>query len=202
MAAFDPGSNEFLGAIAGSLLGGFMALGGVWLTFRQQRKAKEHADLQATRNLLLSIQDEINALLLMYQTSVRESLLTLQDGQPLMIVWPVTHERFSVYDANTAALGSIADDDLRSNIVRFYIMVGGLIATYKFNSELVGRFENFDFLSRQTGSQEARVQANGVIRQLVEYAPKIKIRDQLTVALAAEVIAAIRVYLDAHPVPR
>lgn len=202
MATFDPGSNEFLGAIAGSLVGGAIALCGVWLTFWQQRKAKEYAELQATHNLLMSIQDEINALLLMYQTSVRESLLALQDGQPLMIVWPVTHERFSVYEANAAALGAIADDDLRSKIVRFYIMVSGLIATFKFNTELIGRFEGFDFLSRHTGSQEARAQANGVIRQLIEYAPKIKTRDQLTVTLAADVISSIKQYLDTHPIKK
>lgn len=196
MAAFDLSSNEVLGAILGSVVGGGFALLGVWYTFRQQQKAKDLADLQARRSMLMAVRDEVSALVQVYETSMRDSLQALPPGMPLLTVWPVSHERFVVYEAHAVLLGSIPDDQLRSDIVQFYILAGGLIATFRFNNELIARYENFDFLSRHANSSEAKLQADCVLEQLTEYAPKIRARDQVTVAAARELVERIGRHIE------
>lgn len=194
--ALDLGSNDVVSAAIGSLIGGGFAVLGVYLTHMSQEKAKKHADRQAARNLLVAIREELRALLEIYEGSVRKALLATEDDAPMLTTWPVSQDRFSVYEASCASLGLVEDDELRSKIVRVYVLAGGLLATYRFNNILIERYEHYDFLSRSDNSQVAAHQAQGVLEQLVAYAPRIKERDKKLVADGTDLIDSIELHIS------
>lgn len=65
----------------------------------------------------------------------------LENGKPLLTHWHVMNDFFTLYNSNAFLISKIPDNDLRKEIVTIYTMAKGLIDSFRFNNELLGKYE-------------------------------------------------------------
>jgi hypothetical protein len=84
MSVCDPTSNEALSAALGALVGGALAVLGVYLAHLSQWKAQQQDEVEIGRNFIAAIREELKANLDLYAASVRRSLLKTPEGAPFL----------------------------------------------------------------------------------------------------------------------
>lgn len=165
---------ELISAFIGAIIGGLFSLGGVWLAHKNDLKKEQEREKLLLKGFLLSIRDEIETLWDRYMWGIGEVLEKLPEKSPLLYFYPLTQSYFTVYDDNSSLIGKIEDNDLRKLIIITYAKAKGLVDGYRFNNEMVQKYENLNFLYQQTNNPTIGSQAKAALAGLVEYADGIK----------------------------
>jgi len=172
------GSSDFwtglIGVVVGGLLTGFFSIYSINKIEKNQRAAKVDADNKAVKSLQQAIHDEIEAVYDRYQSSMGAQIETLQEGFPLLLVYPIGQDYFSIYNGNALAIGQIDDHDLRRLIVRTYVLSKGLIDSYRMNNELLAKFEYWNLIAQETNSEIHKLNVAAHHARLVEYSKQLK----------------------------
>ena len=148
----------------------------------------KHQEDLLIRSLLQSIHDEIETLWETYQEGMGVYVESLQENRPLLRIYPVIQDYFTVYHGNAFLIGKIKDNDLRKHIIVTYTQAKSLIDSYRTNNEMVQKYDQLFFLHRQTNNPTILEHLNAQYSVLVEYAKGIKaqhnrVKDSITVLL-------------------
>jgi len=161
-------------AILGGIITGIFSLWAVNKSHKKEISRLKSQENSLIQSLLQSIHDEIETLWDTYQQGMGVYLESFQENTPLLRVYPITQDYFSVYHGNTFLIGKIKDNDLRKHIIVTYTQAKGLIDSYRMNNEMVQKYEQLDFLYRQTNNSIFLQQLNAQYSILGEYAKGIK----------------------------
>src|SRR5699024_5009197 len=97
-----------------------------------------------------------------------------------------------VYDANSALVSRIPDNDLRKQIIKTYTLAKGMIDSYRMNNELLSRYEYANRVYSETQQDVNRAEAVGCYQSLVEYAKSIKNDHRAAKSEANSLLRALR----------
>lgn len=126
------------------------------------------------KSLLQSIHDELETLWNVYQKEMGTYLESLPENKPLLNIYVITHDYFTIYHGNSFLIGKIKNNDLRKRIITTYTIAKGLIDSYRLNNELVQKYEQLNFWYKQTYNQAILKELKTLYDTLVDYAKEIK----------------------------
>jgi hypothetical protein len=129
--------SQALISLASALIGGFIA---GFLTvlaqdkaIRAQRQSVQDADAREVSGILKAIEEELSDVDGWFIDWLEQTLKE-RTQQPLNIT-PIHQNPFTIFDANAAAIGKIADPELRQMIIRSYIRAKTLLDLVNHYSE-------------------------------------------------------------------
>jgi hypothetical protein len=165
---------SILGSIVGGGIAGFFTLQGVKKA-HQHDLEKQKKDREAlVKSLLQSLHDEIETLWETYMKGIGVKLEALSDNQPFLLYYPVTQEYFTVYTGNSFLIGQIDNNDLRKAIIATYTKARGLIDSYRFNNDLLQKYEYWSFLFQETKNSQHATNRDAYRDSLIKYAKDLK----------------------------
>ena len=169
---------NFLSAIIGALIGGFLALLGSVLAAHKQHKndlRKRKLELQEQlQGFYSALKTEISVLWERYMWGMGHRVEQLVDGKYIDGYYPVTQEYFVNYKANARLVGQIPDQQLREMIVTTYSKASGLIDSYRLNNHFNEQHDHWAWLAAETQNALHLQRAKALENCLVDYVVPIK----------------------------
>ncbi|MDX8410975.1 MAG: hypothetical protein R8K46_03740 [Mariprofundaceae bacterium] len=162
------------GALVGGGLTGFFTLRAADKSHRQALDLQKQHQQKIVKGFLQAVHDEIETLWEAYQSGVGVQLEALQDGNALLVYYPVTQEYFTVYNSNGFLIGHVEDADLRKMIVQVYSAARGLIDSYKMNNEMLSKLEFWMYLYKETSNSVYEQNAQEKLAAMQLYAKSMK----------------------------
>jgi hypothetical protein len=124
--------TDFVAALVGALAGGAIALIGVFLADRLQRRRDRAEEQRTVRGLLQAILTELETCWNRAEKASNPAIERLPLGEAFETEVLIKTDFFTVYHNNSHYLGRVRDNDLRAQIV-------ATVTTYKaLSSSLVG----------------------------------------------------------------
>lgn len=161
------GDSQYWSAILSSLLaiGGALLAGAI--AAKATRKAtlegaaRAHADalarddrarIQEGVSLAQALLCEADALWIAVHQQLAPEIERVTEARPLMVLFPVLTDYFTIYKATAAALGKIGSADARTAIVRTFTSAQSFVDMIRMNNGLVERYWDRDELWRAQGA--------------------------------------------------
>jgi hypothetical protein len=111
-------------------------------------------------------------------------------------VWPASTEAFTVYNNSASMVGKVDDPDLRSLIIQTYAQAKGLIYSFQLNNNLVSEYKQLRTLYYQPDRNDILSHRE---RSLIDYAAKLKGRDEMVSKSVGELFSCIDQWLESKP---
>lgn len=125
-------ATNFAAALIGALIGAWATrsatIRAARLALENERVLQNSAQRTILRGALLGIRTEVEAIWTRYEAEVGRRVASLPDGEPLLVVYKVRQEYFTVYESNCALIGQIPHDPLREAIIGVYVQAKSLLA--------------------------------------------------------------------------
>ncbi|NRO99420.1 hypothetical protein GWC77_26410 [Paraburkholderia sp. NMBU_R16] len=176
----------------GSLLA---IIAAVWI-YARQYEDKKVADEAEIRAFVESIRDEVKATWGAYCIEMHSAVKSLEPGEYFNMIYPVSVDAFSIYNASAHMVGKVDDPELRSMIVGTYVQAKGLINSFLLNNELLAEYKS---LSRAYGLPNREAVLNAQLLILQSYASKLKERNQWVSNAVTALLTCIDQWLADHP---
>ncbi|MFH1692092.1 MAG: hypothetical protein ABIC68_05965 [Candidatus Omnitrophota bacterium] len=161
-------------AFLGVLIGGLFTLKGVEKAHELDLKRERSAEKKLIDSFLQMIRTELEAIWSQYQISMGRQVEALKEDQPLLVIFPVAGNYFSVYENNTNLLGRVKEENLRELIVIVYIKAKAMLDAFKLNNEMIKEFEKFSRVSQNETDKTIKAFSDARLISLKEYAALIK----------------------------
>ena len=116
---------SLVSALIGGFIAGFLTVMAQDKAIRAQRQTVQDAEAREVSGILKAIEEELSDVYGWYIDWLEKTLKD-RPQQPLNIT-PSHQNPFTIFDANAAAIGKIADPELRQLIVRSYIRTKTLL---------------------------------------------------------------------------
>ncbi len=129
--------SAIIGGLTGGIVTGIFTILAVYIIYKKEKEKIKEQEESLIKSLLQSIHDELETLWDIYQKEIGTYLESLQENKPLLHIYVITHDYFTVYHSNSFLIGKIKNNDLRKRIITTYTIAKGLIDSYKLNNELV-----------------------------------------------------------------
>lgn len=163
-----------VGAIVGGLLAGYYSYKATKQSHENQVKITEENEKLIISSLLQAIHDELDTVFENYQENMGNKIESLDYDQPLLFYYPLISDFFTVYNGNSFLIGRIKDNDLRKSIIKTYTLGKGMIDSFRFNNELLNKYEHWEFVFAETQSEIHKDKAVAHYNSLIEYAKTLK----------------------------
>ncbi len=169
-----PASPSLLGAIVGGLIAAFVASNSVKKSYQNDLKKRNIEKQENLQGLYRAIKSELNTLWTRYNEGAGKDIENLEDGRPLLMYYPLTHDYFTVYQSNAHLIGEIQNEDLRGLIILTYSAAKGVVDSYRYNNHIVGQHEHWDWVAAETKNPLHVNRAKAFLNSCVEYAAVLK----------------------------
>lgn len=164
-------------SFSSALIGGFLTLlGSLWAVDKTHKNDLEREEKQEEiliNGFIQSIQTEIEILWKIYYERMGTQIESLKQGDALLYYYPIMQEYFTIYNGSSFLVGRIKNEHLRNSIVESYGKARGLIDCFRFNNEMIHKYENLDLMKKQAMSPIYNDHIKMQMRSLVDYAPEI-----------------------------
>jgi hypothetical protein len=110
--------------------------------------------------------------------------------------YPVTVEPFPVFIGNVGMVGKVDDAELRRSIVRAYALARGLLDSFRLNNASVAEYKR---LKTMNGPPETNLFTRTHRDRMVEYAGKLKERDEWVEQAVKDLLSRAEQWLNVHP---
>lgn len=157
-----------------ALLGSVVSLLAVYLTHRWEKKKEKERENEIIFGFYQAIHDEIETLWEVYMERSGNRIETLKNNEPFLFYWPIGFDYFTVFNNNNFLISRIKDNDLRKEIVTTYTLAKGLIDTYRFNNELVYKYEQACAIYHETQLEAHQAIIRSQYTVLSDYGNSIK----------------------------
>ena len=174
--------KNLLPSIIGALIGGLLTMISAVFTLNNQhdndqRKA-EAEEKKAIDSLLKSIYSEVDALWKQYLVGIEywNGFKNWSKGEAIVGQLPISGNYFMVYKNSSHLIGGIREDNLRNDIIRFYLQAKGLMDTWEMNNFLNEKWSNQEVTYHVTSggkSGDIQERLKRVRKALVDYAPSV-----------------------------
>jgi hypothetical protein len=124
---------SLVSALIGGLIAGFLTVLAQDKAIRAQRQTVQDAEAREVSGILKAIEEELSDVDGWFIDWLEKTLKD-RPQQPLNIT-PIHQNPFTIFDANAAAIGKIADPELRQMIIRSYIRAKTLLDLVNHYSE-------------------------------------------------------------------
>ena len=165
-------------SLLSTIVGGLIASATAYLvtnkTYNDQVKQAEKTEEQLIKGLLQSIHDEVETVYERYLETMGGKLESLNEMEPLIIIYPLVSDFFSVYNGNSFLIGRISNNDLRKKIIKTYTLAKGMVDSFKLNNDLVNKYEYAYFLYSESKSDVHKKQMSAHYQSLINYASTLK----------------------------
>ena len=187
-----------LGDISGVIqgVGSLAAVGAAVWIYSKQYADKKADDMAETRAFVQAICDEVQMAWDGYNLEIHPMLRALPAGKPFDFIYPVTAEPFPVYLGNVRMVGKVDDAELRRAIIRAYALARGLLDSFRLNNASVSEYKR---LKTMNGPPETNLFTQTHRDRMVEYAGKLKERDELVEQAVEGLLSRAAQWLNAHP---
>lgn len=166
-----------MAAIIGAIVGGLIAARATrravqqsYLNDFEKRNIEKQENLQ---RFYRAIKSELNALWKRYE-GAGEKIKNLDEGQPLLIHYPLTQDYFTIYQANAHLIGEIQNEELREDIILTYSAAKGAVDSYRYNNHIVGQYHHWNWLAAETDNKFYRMRAKDYLNSCIEYTVVLK----------------------------
>lgn len=89
------------------------------------------------RGMIQAIYAELTSIAEIYRNEFFEEWEQFSGAEPFSTYYPITQDYFTVYNSNASLIGQIPNDELRSAIVKAYLLAKGLIDSHLMNNRLL-----------------------------------------------------------------
>ena len=134
--------ESFIASLLGALIGGFLALIGVYFSHRLELSRQRQQERQMLRAFLQAILAELETCWNRAQVTVNPIIENHPDNQPFESEIFIETDFFTVYHNNSNMLGRINDDQLRQMIVATYTRYKALVETYNSNTRYIRQWKS------------------------------------------------------------
>jgi hypothetical protein len=157
-----------------ALVGSAVSLLAVYLTHRWEKKKEEEREKEIIFGFYQAIHDEVETLWEIYMERSGNQIETLKNNEPVLFYWPVGFDYFTVFNNNNFLISRIKDNDLRKEIVTTYTLAKGLVDTFRFNNDLIYKYEQACTIYHETQleTHQAVIQSQHAV--LSDYGNSIK----------------------------
>ena len=160
-----------------AIIGGFFVLAGVIFANSLNNRRLRNEDQKKIQNFRSALLIEIKTYYTLYIENIRTALGNTPDGSPFLYYYPVTQENyFTVYDNNANMIGDLSDTYERELIVEVYARTRALIDTYRFNNEMI---KKYDLFSENLENTNNIINRKNIKQNLIDYAQLIKNADAM-----------------------
>ncbi len=126
------------------------------------------------RGVVQSIYAELATLWEIYRDEFGEEWDNHCEDDAFLIYYPLNQDYFTVYNANSAFIGQIPDEELRAAIIRAYLRAKGLIDSHLLNNKLLDEHTRLtNAMSGSTDDIEKKI-ADDAFNELVNYGKGIR----------------------------
>jgi len=167
-------SDALLSSMVGALIGGSMALAGVYISHQLSKRDAAEKEAMHSTGVLQAIHDEMGTLWETYLLTAGNTLESLQENMPFHMYWPVNQDYFTIYKTNALFIGKIKNHDLRKQIISTYIEAKSLIDSFTLNNTLVQKREDAYHLFLETSDATHQAKADAYYQVVVEYTVLLK----------------------------
>ena len=167
-------NSSLLSTIVGGLIASATAYLVTKKTYDDQVKQAEKTEEQLIKGLLQSIHDEVETVYERYLETMGGKLESLNEMEPLIIIYPLVSDFFSVYNGNSFLIGRISNNDLRKKIIKTYTLAKGMVDSFRLNNDLVNKYEYAYFLYSESQSDVHKNQMSAHYQSLINYASTLK----------------------------
>lgn len=199
VVAFVPLAAGLIGACLGGWMVKRAALKGVSVMYEMDVRKQQAQQKSALQNYYKSLLVEVETLWHTYQEAIGLKLESLKQRDPINLYCPITPQHFLVYRKNSTLIGCIADDTLRSLLVKTYAEIQGLIETYRINNRLLAQWEHWDQTEKGTHDALSAARAQGAYAVLVEYANVLRKAHYTARADVLRLIGLLQHNIEAAP---
>lgn len=170
----------------GSVLAILVAVGVAWHQTESQRHRDEKREAGEARAILKCLRADMESHLEQVSTGFAPILHATDDGAPVLSIFPISEDPFSMYNAMLPRLGLIQDDELRSQIVRSYAAAKSFVLTVRCNNDLVTRCRLALELHDHTGTDASARALTTATQSRDRYGDKVResycrVRDQAAI---------------------
>jgi hypothetical protein len=159
-------------------VGSIVAIGiAIWVPYWQKRQAQQQARIaesEQVRHLLRNLLDEMIVVSESFGARNGKLLMDVPAGEPFSYVIPIVERPFPIYDASTARLGQVPNDDLRRLIIMGYGHANSFVGSIRLNNILIERFEQADYMASVHGDQIHKELRDARLRRLAQYGDSLK----------------------------
>lgn len=144
--------------IIGAVTLGILTAGLLMLVAR--RKLSRHAaaskdyDQHLSETFLTSLKNKINRVFWHYQDTAGVAIEALKQGEPLFCHYVMQKDFFLLYDGRGFLLSKVPDKQLRSQIIKTYIMMKRMDEAIRTNNGLLDEFEKRQRAHRESGHRD------------------------------------------------
>jgi hypothetical protein len=139
------------GSLIGSLVGGWMtrsaSIRATNKAFELNRTLHTRQRLENLRRVLLGINTELTVAFENYTAAYGPMIDAHKPGAAFNYKYPIDDSGFVFYQTNNAALGDLADDDLRELIIKCYLQTQVILNTHRMNNDLMESVERYSTLA-------------------------------------------------------
>lgn len=157
-------------SVISGLLGGGLALLGVYFTLKGHRQRDKDRQEEIIRGVLQAIYEELKAMYdLLDSSAVELSWKAFENGsRPYYNFAFIFSKDYSiVFRSNANLIGQIKNSNIRHEIVKVYKVLDVIMGEYEKNTELLVRYIKAD----KTGQREL---ASELYKQLRDFAPELR----------------------------
>lgn len=163
--------------LGGALVGGLVTLLVGLSAVSAQKTRDADAEAAQIRATLQAIRDEVDVLTEVHMASAGAMIDAASVAAPIELLYPVSAQYFTAFEANADKVGRVADDELRRQITRTYIHFKALFDTIRLNNHFVERLESAEAVHRASPAQDEAVAEKEAAlhwQQTADYAPLLK----------------------------
>lgn len=143
------------------------AVGVAYWQNEAQRRRNDESEQSELRGLLRSLCAELTVSLQQLEHRIGPDIRGKELGQPFLFTFPLTENPFHIYDALIPKIGTIKDIALQHAIIRTYAIAKGLVASFRFNNEMLATYEGT--LARVRARNEDQCHADAEFAVLAQY---------------------------------
>lgn len=146
-----------VGSLVGSVVGGWMtrsaSITATKEAFELNRALLVRARLENLRRVLLGINTELTVAFENYTGAYGPMIEAHAAGTAFRYKYPIDDSGFVFYQTNNAALGDLADDDLRELIIKCYLQTQVILNTHRMNNDMLDEVERYNTMIEEGGSE-------------------------------------------------
>lgn len=187
---------EFLSAMVGALVGGgftaWASFSATKTAYRFAERKHEHDEKMRLKRILQALHDEAETVWGMYNQQMGPYLDGLEDGKPVIILWRIEQDYFTVFHTNADNIGLIENERLRRMIIQTYAKAKGTIDSFRMNNDLVLDYKERAIRFENTNQTLDKNLLDGSLNSLVIYATFLKERNKDLKQLFTELLPLLK----------
>ncbi len=184
-----------ISSLIAAMIGGYCTLRGAIIAIKKQAENSESLRKRIAREELIgfleTIKEEISVIGSRYQDTFGKMLKAVPANAPVLWLYPIEEDYFSVYHASIGKITTVRNSIIRSQIVKTYTLCKGLIDTIKLNNKLFEKYYELKSNNFVNQTSESNALLDEILIHLQDHRSQLDIMDNEVTGNMATLIQQI-----------